>query len=167
MQCTFNGERWGLECKAFYSFDRDKQCAKIVEGADQIERSPVDFGMVAVNVSNIFPHEALFDATMNAKTSDEVVAFANQVQRQWIQRFQPLLRDDSPLLRGRKTRAVFFVCPMTVNVKRVPALYCSVTPLLFRRIEHHSDNPFGMSFTRAAETAMSFLPPEALLVPAS
>lgn len=57
--CRFRGNAWGLACKVIYS---GKSAAKaILEGMDQILRSGAEYGFVVVDLTNVFPHRAMFD----------------------------------------------------------------------------------------------------------
>ena len=162
----YKGDRWGIECKMLYTDTLDSQCDAITKAAKQLEDSRCQFGVIAVNVANIFPHDAVFDLTMKtARTSPQATTFANNFQTDWMKRFDKLLHERSGLYQDRqtgrprnKTRAIFFFCPMTINVNFYPTLYCCVTPLFVRQIEHNERTLFT-SFKKAAVTALTFVAP--------
>lgn len=56
--CQFEGLRWGVACKVAYS-DMRRVFRSVKRGADQLQRSEADTGIVAVRVTDIFPHERL------------------------------------------------------------------------------------------------------------
>jgi hypothetical protein len=155
LHCTFLDRRWGLACKAFYSFDVDRQVDAIVEGAKQLESASVDRGVVIVNVANIFPQRAVFD--QDFASSQVAMAFVTSMQREWIARFRApkVERRLTSGSRGPrdKTRMVLFFCPALINVRAQPALFCSVEPLEFRRVRH-DESRFATSFRKAAVLAL-------------
>lgn len=55
----FEGERWGLPCKVIHSPDRRRYRASVATAIGQIERSPVERGLVMINLKNLFPHDEL------------------------------------------------------------------------------------------------------------
>ena len=155
LHCTFLERRWGLACKAFYSFDVDRQVDAIVEGAKQLESASVDRGVVVVNVANIFPHRPVFD--QDFASTQVAMTFVTGMQRKWITRFREprverRLTSSSSGSRD-KTRMVLFFCPVLVNVRAQPALFCSVEPLEFRRVRHE-ESRFATSFRKAAVLAL-------------
>jgi hypothetical protein len=161
IHCTYLDRRWGVACKAFYTTDRDHQVKVIVDGAKQLERAPVDRGIVAVNLANVFPHMELFNYDFS--TSSAAIDVVKRLQAEYMHRFDTL-RGASRLAVGKdsprdKTRAVVFFCPTIINVASRPALYCNVETLAFRHIQHEEER-FAASFLRAAATALSHPPPE-------
>jgi hypothetical protein len=155
LHCTFLNHSWGLACKAFYSFDVDRQVDAIVEGAKQLESAPVERGVVIVNVANIFPHRPLFDRDF--PITEDAIALVNRTQRKWIGRFRSP-RVERRLTSGSrgprdKTRMVLFFCPVLVNVRAQPSLFCSVEPLEFRKVRHEEER-FAISFRKAAVLAL-------------
>jgi len=161
IHCTYLGQRWGIACKSFYSSDRDRQVDAIVDGAKQLEEAPVDRGIVAVNLANVFPHLELFK--IDFPTSAHAIGLVQRLQARYLRRFDKL-RGPSRLVVGRrglrdKTRCVVFFCPTIVNVAYRPALYCNVTPFEFRQIRHDEER-FAGSFLKAVATALGQPPPQ-------
>jgi hypothetical protein len=160
IHCTYLGQRWGIACKSFHTTDRDRQVDAIVEAAKQLEKAPVDRGVVAVNLANVFPHMELFK--INFPTSAEGIALVKRLQVQYMRRFENLhgssrlaLGDEGP---RDKTRSVLFFCPTIINVDNRPALYCNVERLGFRQIRHEEER-FALSFLKAAATSVGHPPP--------
>jgi len=57
LACTFNNERWAVECKMLTSRERDQHEKKIIEGAKQIQDYPhADRGLVLLNVTDVLSH---------------------------------------------------------------------------------------------------------------
>jgi len=60
IRCLFEGVNWGIECKYFYSNNRNKHVNNIVDGVKQIEASPAELGCIFINVSNLIAHYKYF-----------------------------------------------------------------------------------------------------------
>lgn len=156
LHCTFQERRWGLACKAFYSTDLDRQVDAIVDGAKQLEdATAVDRGVVVVNLANIFPHRPWFDRDF--PSAEAAISLAVTTQRDWLERFRAP-RVERRLTFGShgprdKTRMVLFFCPILINVRQQPALFCSVEPLEFRRVRDEEAR-FARSFKKAAVLAL-------------
>lgn len=60
MVCRYKDALWGPACKTAYGTDR-RIAKDIRDGMRQIERSPVNFGIVAVQLTNRFPHEKMYE----------------------------------------------------------------------------------------------------------
>jgi hypothetical protein len=156
LHCTYLGRRWGLACKAFYSFDVDRQVDAIVEGAKQLEGAPVDRGIVIVNLANIFPQRPWFERN-DLPTADVAMAHVTAMQRAWLQRFRAP-KVERRLTSGAggardKTRLVLFFSPVVINVRDQPSLFCSVEPFEFRRVRDEEAR-FTLSFRKSAVLAL-------------
>ena len=68
---TYRGKRWGLACKSAYG--SPTTVAKAVrKGAKQIERSDIDFGMIVVQLTNIFPHDRMYSRALAQEKSSHI-----------------------------------------------------------------------------------------------
>jgi hypothetical protein len=155
LRCTYLDRRWGLSCKAFYSFDVDQQIDSIVEGVKQLEGADTDRGIVIVNLANIFSHAELF--AQDFPTSQAAILFVTRGHRQFLDRFRTRsverrLTSGADGMRD-KTRMVLFFCPTVVNVQQHPTLFCSVEPFEFRRVRDE-EHRFAHSFRKAAVLAL-------------
>jgi hypothetical protein len=56
--CSFQHATWGLACKCTYGRP-DTTADKLRKAVRQIERSDVDFGLVVVSLTNVFPHNRM------------------------------------------------------------------------------------------------------------
>lgn len=65
--CSFQDATWGLACKCAYGTP-DTTADKLRKGVRQIERSGVDFGLVVVGLTNIFPHDRMYER--NSETGE-------------------------------------------------------------------------------------------------
>ena len=74
-----------------------------MEGAKQLEGTPVDRGIVAVNLANVFPHMEMF--RRNFGSSDEATAYVYSVFNRFGSRFHQLVGDSRlAILQGRYAR---------------------------------------------------------------
>lgn len=56
--CTFEGQRWGVACKA--TSGTPAQAGKLIrEGARQLQGSAANCGIVIVRITDVFPHEQM------------------------------------------------------------------------------------------------------------
>jgi hypothetical protein len=160
LRCTFLGRRWGIACKSFYTQNRNRQVEAIVEGAKQLEGTPVDRGIVAVNLGNVFPHLETF--RRNFGSSAEAMAYVYGVFNRFSSRFHHLVGDSRLTMckdgTRDKTRCVLFFCPTIVNVGWRPALFSLIDMLDVRRIQHE-ERHLVLMFRKAAATAIDDPPP--------
>jgi len=59
VQCQFLNARWGLACKAVYGTDTSAERA-IHKGISQITKSNSDYGIIILQLTNVFPHEGMY-----------------------------------------------------------------------------------------------------------
>jgi len=75
--CCYGGARWGIACKVVYGSNRET--AKDVRKArKQIENSDVDFGLIAVQTTNRFPHERMYTVDW---TTGDISSFHNEASQ--------------------------------------------------------------------------------------
>lgn len=65
--CKFQGSRWGIACKALYG-NESTASGRLRKGAKQIRRARVDFGVVVLQLTNVFPHDQMYQR--NPDTGD-------------------------------------------------------------------------------------------------
>jgi hypothetical protein len=60
--CVHSLGRIGIAAKMLFTETKSAFCSRIEEGIDQLERSAIDGGIVAINLADVYPHEREFGA---------------------------------------------------------------------------------------------------------
>lgn len=103
VRCSVRGLRWGLECKIIYSTNPRRQIETLGDKVEQIQKSPVERGVVAVNVSALLDHSPLLTPNAN-RTRFEVDQYLKaEVDRVMDQIDTPSLQNQ---IRDRQTDAL-------------------------------------------------------------
>ncbi len=136
--CVHEGAVWGVACKVAYG-DPATTARAIKKGAAQLQRSAAQFGVVAVRITDVFPHEKL--PTRPTPERRTVGAFLNpdDVQAALWALAQPYIYDvmdgldtgGVPALARRcpKLRAVVFVGHTLVLIRRPDGSATALAPI--------------------------------------
>jgi len=125
VRCAFAGSAWGIACKAAYG--KPATIAKrIKDGVWQIDRAPVDHGFVAVQVTNIFPHEKMYeyDAAADVITSRRNLDAQNERLEELLQEAtrpieQAFWKNNRLRIAESSTRAVLFLAHTVSYFRRM------------------------------------------------
>jgi hypothetical protein len=115
--CRFQNDRWGLACKVTYGTP-ETTAGKVRGAMRQIDRADVNCGFVVVQLTNVFPHKAMYheDPSTGVITSfHEVRALGDLMARLLIQVSDPIeealnaSHQAEPLVIGQKVRGILYV----------------------------------------------------------
>jgi hypothetical protein len=161
---TFDRTKWGIECKVFYSKDRDTQAKAIIKGSNQVEESDVDLGIVVINVTPLIQHER-YSVVEGRQVSpsfpdprvpdtmlrNEMENIVNELP--WKKIEFHFARSSSTGRTLHKTRSVLFTGQCTAIVTQIPTV---ISWPLHRKIcqVHGPEEDFVDRFTREAAAIM-------------
>jgi len=158
--CNFEGRSVGVAAKVLYSGEPKKHLARIVEGAEQIDRSRVEEGFVVVNLVEQFPHARMFRNFVqgDVRTAEQ----ARQILDAWVWTFteQYDLREWGRRLKSRaKTLSILFFLPTLLHIKRremplVPYYRIHVVSIEGREERARS---FAFALNQSCQHVLSFL----------
>lgn len=158
VSCSFDWRRWGVACKVAYGEPRTI-AKSIAFGAEQLQKSPCDRGIVLVRITDCFPHDRVpgFDRVTRTILSapDSVTSF-NYVQRlarehvvdpvieavgrKWFDE----LREKQP-----KLDAIVFVGHTTIHLHGPEGGVLTMSPMQIVEPEDRESQPFVQSLFRA------------------
>lgn len=118
--CYIGQTRFGLAAKVLYSDGEQAILRRVQDGANQLERSRVDVGVVAVNLVELIPHDALFANLERADiaTPSDIA----QLVEGWVNAFMTRFEIDDWIrhLNGRgKLLAVAWFVPTLIHMRGV------------------------------------------------
>jgi len=162
IRCLFSKIVWGIECKILYTYDQDNQIERIVEGGKQIEDSEVEFGIVAINATNLINHDRFFGPMPGHPGS-----YLNFPDPQNPMEMLRSLLDrivkgvDGPKIVRRltmdkegeqriKTRAVMFFAQTVASIRKAPTILSMVDWYNFRPLTVGEED-FLSSFKHACQ----------------
>jgi hypothetical protein len=119
---TFNGERWGIACKALHSVHPQTVLEKLQSGVRQIQKSEAKRGFVLLSAKNIVAHDDYF----RLLNLDEWRAGAEPIYRAFADHNEPFqkLRTeiDNILIQVRDAIGVETLVKLFADSKTVPAI---------------------------------------------
>jgi hypothetical protein len=164
---TYKNCQWGVECKVFYSKNRDHQIDRIVEGAKQLESSSVNMGVIIVHCSNLITHDKYFGAVTGPQElypvycssevainvlAKELNVIIDQIDTtKLIER----LNHDSHGTSRIKCRGILFVAQTIATVRNsigpLPVLITMCNQYLFRNVLTTVEPQFFQDFSNAGQ----------------
>jgi hypothetical protein len=143
IELAYGGARFGMECKMLNSRKPDTLTKSIVDGAKQLEKPAIDYGVVVVNATCLIDHarldiEARPRMFRSHKEASSTVASMLESGLNPIRSKSVRTRLTSDLASGLprlKVRKVIFMAQTVVIVEFVPVTITVVSSLGFRTIE--------------------------------
>jgi hypothetical protein len=114
----WRGKRIGIAAKMLFKPTKKAFCSCIKDGLEQVQRSAIDGGIVAINLADVFPHEEEFKAwhRMRYRYPSTLLFSIDSWVGDFLDRCGPTEREWKALLSGKtKVMAMAFFLPTVVT----------------------------------------------------
>jgi hypothetical protein len=118
--CAQAERRIGIAAKMLFTPTKSAFCSRIEEGIEQIERSAVDGGIVAINLADVYPHEEEFKAfhRTRIKYPSTLIFSLNTWVGDFLERYGPTPEEWRKLFKARtKIMGIAFFLPTVVTYR--------------------------------------------------